>query len=92
MDEFHSKFNPTERAHRAQMLQIIYALSTELKSELRHKINFFAHAKKLGWLPKSIRIKKQALPFLVAEATEGFGYKPGTTVKQALAICKREET
>jgi len=66
------------------MFQILIALAREVANGpngMRFKVNFFAHAKKLGWIPKTCRTKKQGLVYLVDLAMQGFGYVPKGNVK-----------
>lgn len=87
MEDFQTKFNGRRVDHRAQMLQILIAMSREVLNGpdgMRFRQNFLAHAKKLGWLPSKARTRKQALPLLVKQARLGFGYVPRGTVLKAL--------
>jgi hypothetical protein len=87
VSDFQTKFNGRILAHRAQMLQILIAISREVlngSSGPRFRQNFLAHAKKLGWLPSNARTRKQALPLLVDQAKLGFGYVPRGTVLKAM--------
>lgn len=79
-----SKFNPQDPRHRMQMIQLIHALALEINTGLKTKVNFFAHAKKLGWIPEGMRTKKQALNELVEQAKKGFGYVPKDRIKKAM--------
>lgn len=84
-----TKFNPHSLQHRMQMLQLIHALSLEIKTGMRHsKINFFAHAKALGWIPQGTRTKRAGLALLCNQATRGFGYVVKPHIKASFPIVK----
>lgn len=85
-------FKPEVPAHRAQLMQLIYALSTNIATGLQHRVNFFAHAKRLGWIPESTRTKKQALPILVKLAKDSYpNWRPGGNTQRALNLCKTKK-
>jgi hypothetical protein len=93
MTDFVSKFNGRRVEHRAQMLQILIALSREVingPNGMKFKQNFFANAKNLGWISAKTRTKKQGLVQLVQLAKEGFGYVPKGSVLQALNIAQKK--
>jgi hypothetical protein len=79
--------------HRMQLMQIIYALSTNITTGLEHKVNFLAHAKRLGWVPANVRTRKQALPILVKLAKDSYPrWKPGVNTQRALNKCKTRKS
>lgn len=81
-----TEFNPRNMRHRMQMLQLVHALALEINTGLRTKINFFQHAKALGWVDPKTRQRKQALEQLVTQAVRGFGYVPKGNIKRALPM------
>lgn len=91
MTDFQSKFDGKRMDHRAQFFQIIIPLAREILNGpggMKFKVNFFQHAKNLGWIPKTTRTKKAALQLLVELGKQGFGYVPKGTIKEALRASK----
>lgn len=83
MSDFVSKFDGKRLDHRAQMIAWLLMLAREVRNGpegLKFKANPFASAKRVGWIPKTCRTKKQGLVYLVDLARQGFGYVPKGTV------------
>jgi hypothetical protein len=91
MTEFQSSFNPRNIGHRAKMLGTLIALTTEIRTgeKFSSKGDILPHLKHIGWLPKSIRLKKKALVFLVDQAKTSFGYVPKGNVKIQYILAKQ---
>lgn len=86
MANFVSNFNPNSGPHRHKMLGTIIALATEIQTgqPFSSKGNIMSHLKAIGWLPKTVRRKKDGLALLVEQARQGWGYVPKGNVKDIL--------
>lgn len=85
MSEFKSKFNGQIMGHRFKMLQLIHGLALEINTGIPVKrgASIVNAAKDMGWMPKGIRMKREALCELVEQAKKGMGYVAKDRVLQA---------
>lgn len=85
-------FRPDKaRAVYMQFVQSISCMSSTVLHGTKWRIDFFAHAKALGWTIKSAS-KERALIDVVGHAQKvGYVVQAGSTVAQALVVARRKE-
>lgn len=92
MSEFKTAFNGRNMQHRWYMLSLIRKAAISITMPQRSNefpAKVLAHLKSIGYIPKSVTNKGEALKQLVSDAVAGFGYVPDTRVKQAFVISDR---